>query len=73
VRRPQWLRELSALKGGRFIASPEDAPTLESLDATRTESLGIERSAPFGEPLWALLLLLLACLEWGLRRLWGEA
>lgn len=71
--RPKWLRELSALKGGRFIASPEDAPALESLDATRTESLGIERSAPFGEPLWALLLLLLVCLEWGLRRLWGEA
>ncbi len=71
--RPEWMAALAKNKKGKVIDSPEDAPGLDAFDATRTQSLGIERSAPFGEPLGALLLLSLICLEWGLRRRWGEA
>jgi len=70
--RPDWMRALARVKSAKFVDSPEDAPNLDALDATRTESLGIERSAPFGEPLGVALLLALMCLEWALRRRWGE-
>ncbi len=70
--RPDLMRALARVKSAKFVESPEDAPGLDAFDATRTESLGIERSAPFGEPLGVALLLALMCLEWALRRRWGE-
>lgn len=66
------MAKLAHLKRGKLVTSPERAPDLAAFDATPTESPGIERSAPFGNPLGALLLLLVACLAWMLRRRWGE-
>jgi uncharacterized membrane protein len=70
--RPEVLEELARRSGGRFFDSPEAAPDLAALDASRTTSLGSERHAPFGNPLWALLAFLWMMLEWWLRRRWGE-
>ncbi len=70
--RREVLEKLSLGSGGRAFADPDDAPDLDKLDATRTESLGIERRAPFSEPLWVFVLLSLLCVEWALRRRWGE-
>jgi uncharacterized membrane protein len=67
------LRALAERSGGRFFASVDDAPPLEELDASREKSLGVERHAPFGNPLWAALTFLVIALEWVLRRRWGEA
>jgi uncharacterized membrane protein len=70
--RPEVLEELAKRSGGRFFDSPENAPYLAALDASRTTSLGSERHAPFANPLWALLAFLWLMLEWWLRRRWGE-
>jgi uncharacterized membrane protein len=70
--RPELLKELSQRSGGRYFDSPEAAPDLAALDASRTTSLGSERHAPFANPRWALLAFLWMMLEWWLRRRWGE-
>jgi uncharacterized membrane protein len=73
--RPQkkLLQELARSTGGRFFASPEDAPELAAFDATRSTALGIERHAPFSEPLWATLLFAVVALEWVVRRRLGQS
>ncbi len=73
--RPQaaFMQALATRSEGQFVGSPEDAPRLDELDATRTESLGIERRAPFSQPLAASLLFAVLGLEWALRRRWGVA
>jgi hypothetical protein len=70
--RPELLQALAKSSGGRFFESPESAPDLSALDASRTTSLGSERHAPFANPLWALLAFLWIMFEWWLRRRWGE-
>jgi uncharacterized membrane protein len=69
---PQLLRDIAQRTGGHYFASPDDAPGLEELDTTRSTSLGVERHAPFGHPLWAMLTFAIIALEWVLRRRWGE-
>ena len=67
------LQDLSRSTGGRFVGSVEDAPELSAFDATRSTALGIERHAPFGQPLWASVLFALIALEWVVRRRLGQA
>ena len=69
---PELLKRIAEQTGGRFIERPEDAPALEELDASRSQSLGVERYAPFGHAGWAALTFLLIAIEWVLRRRWGE-
>ncbi|MDB4974943.1 MAG: Threonine dehydrogenase [Myxococcaceae bacterium] len=71
--RPKLLQELAQSTGGRYVASAEDAPELSVFDATRSTALGIERHAPFGQPLWATLLFALVALEWVVRRRFGQS
>jgi uncharacterized membrane protein len=68
----ELLKRLAEQTGGRFIERPEDAPALDEFDASRSQSLGVERYAPFGNALWAALTFLLIAVEWILRRRWGE-
>jgi uncharacterized membrane protein len=68
----ELMKRIAEQTGGRFVERPEDAPALEELDASRSQSLGVERYAPFGHPGWAALTFLLIALEWVLRRRWGE-
>lgn len=70
--RPELLEALAKHTGGRHFDDPESAPDLSELDISRTTSLGTERHAPFGNPLWASLAFALIMLEWWLRRRWGE-
>jgi uncharacterized membrane protein len=70
---PKLLEELSRRTAGRFVARASDAPDLSEFDATRSTALGIERHAPFGEPLWAALLFALIALEWIVRRRLGQS
>jgi uncharacterized membrane protein len=70
--RPKLLEELAKRTGGRFVKRAADAPDLAAFDATRSTALGIERHAPFGEPLWAALLFAVIVLEWVTRRRWGH-
>ncbi len=66
------LERVASSTGGRFIDSPDDAPELSELLVPARVRAGVERHAPFST-LWAGALALLAfCLEWWLRRLWGE-
>jgi hypothetical protein len=67
------LEQLAKQTGGRFVARAEDTPTLDSFDATRSTALGIERHAPFGEPLWATVLFAVIAVEWIARRRWGQS
>jgi hypothetical protein len=69
---PQLLEQLAKRSGGRFFEDPESAPALERLDSSRSTSLGSERHAPFGQPLWVSLAVLFMVFEWWLRRRWGE-
>jgi uncharacterized membrane protein len=69
---PKLLEQLARSTGGRYVARPEDAPSLSAFDATRSTALGIERHAPFGEPLWAALLFSVIALEWIARRRLGQ-
>jgi uncharacterized membrane protein len=69
---PQLLEQLARQSGGRFFEDPESAPDLEHLDSSRSTSLGSERHAPFGQPLWVILAVLFMAFEWWLRRRWGE-
>jgi uncharacterized membrane protein len=68
----ELLKELAERSGGRFFDDPESAPELDRLDSSRTTSLGSERHAPFGQPLWVCLAVLFMMFEWWLRRRWGE-
>jgi hypothetical protein len=70
--RPKLLEELAQRTGGQFFKRVEDAPDLALFDSTRSTALGIERHAPFGEPLWAALLFAVIALEWIVRRRWGQ-
>lgn len=70
--RPSLLRAIAEATGGQFIADPADAPPLDALDATRTQSLGVVRTAPFSSALIVGLLLLLLGTEWIVRRRWGR-
>ena len=54
--------------GGRFIASPEDAPPLDELDATRTRELGVVEVAPLGNVGALALVVVLFGVEWWIRR-----
>jgi uncharacterized membrane protein len=67
------LEQLSQLTGGRAVARAEDTPALDAFDATRSTALGIERHAPFGEPIWAALLFGLIAVEWIVRRRLGQS
>jgi uncharacterized membrane protein len=67
------LEALSRETGGRFVANVDDAPALSAFDASRSTALGIERHAPFGQPLWASLLFGLIALEWVVRRRLGQS
>jgi hypothetical protein len=67
------LEQLAKQTGGRFVANAEDTPALDAFDATRSTALGIERHAPFGEPLWATLLFALIAAEWIVRRRFGQS
>jgi hypothetical protein len=70
--RPDRLRELAEATGGTFYTSPDDAPPLAALDATRARSLGTTTLAPFATH-WAFLIVLaLFGAEWILRRTWGR-
>jgi uncharacterized membrane protein len=69
---PALLKQLAQRSGGRFFDEPESAPDLERLDSSRTTSLGSERHAPFGQPLWVVLAVAFMMFEWWLRRRWGE-
>jgi hypothetical protein len=71
--RPKLLEELAKRTGGRFVKRVTDAPELDAFDATRSTALGIERHAPFGEPLWATFLFAVIALEWIVRRRWGQS
>ncbi|HJL36460.1 MAG TPA: glutamine amidotransferase [Polyangiaceae bacterium LLY-WYZ-15_(1-7)] len=65
---PAYLEALAESAGGVAWGSPEAAPDLGAIDATRTEHLGSVELAPFASP-WALLgALLLFAGEWWLRR-----
>ena len=70
--RATLLEQLAKRTGGRFT-DVDDAPDLDAFDATRSTALGIERHAPFGQPLWAALLFAVLALEWVLRRRWGAS
>lgn len=70
--RAEFLEQLARGTGGRFVSQITRAPDLAEFDTTRAISLGTERHAPFGKPLWAALLFALIALEWVLRRRWGE-
>jgi hypothetical protein len=65
---PQFLEQLARTSGGNHYADPDDVPSLDELDRSRTTSLGMERHAPFGDPLGALAVFALIALEWVLRR-----
>jgi hypothetical protein len=66
------LKRLATATGGRFFESPDEAPALSDLLVPARVRAGLERHAPLST-LWAGLLALLAfCLEWWLRRVWGE-
>ncbi|MGF1468359.1 MAG: glutamine amidotransferase [Sandaracinaceae bacterium] len=70
---PALLARLSEAAGGRFVASPEDAPALSAFDTSRVRSLGTVEKAPFAS-LWAFALLVLGfTAEWVLRRRAGRA
>ncbi len=70
---PKLLEQLALRTGGRFVARAAETPTLDAFDATRTTALGIERHAPFGEPLWASVLFAVIALEWIARRRFGQS
>ena len=65
---PEPLRALADASGGRFIASPEDAPPLDELDATRTRELGVVEVAPLGNVGALALIVVLFGVEWWIRR-----
>lgn len=68
---PELLRSLAAATEGRYFASPDDAPALAELDASRVRSLGTSTDRPF-DSWWAFLALASAFgAEWVLRRRWG--
>lgn len=70
--RADLLEALAVRTNGQHFSTPDRAPDLNDLDSSRTTSLGTERHAPFGNPLWATLAFALVMLEWWLRRRWGE-
>ena len=70
--RPEHLRAVAESTGGAFYGSPEAAPPLAELDATRTRSLGTTTLAPFATPWAFVFVLLLFGTEWLLRRMWGR-
>jgi uncharacterized membrane protein len=68
---PDRLEQLARATGGNFYERPDQVPGPDELDRSRTTSLGMERHAPFGEPLWALAVFALIALEWVVRRRLG--
>jgi uncharacterized membrane protein len=69
--RPDWLRAMAEAHGGSFHGRPEDAPDLDTFDASRTRSLGTLTVAPLATP-WAFVAIIALLLtEWALRRRWG--
>ncbi|MET0286057.1 MAG: glutamine amidotransferase, partial [Polyangiales bacterium] len=70
---PKLLEKLAKQTGGKYVARAEDTPSIDSFDATRSTALGIERHAPFGEPMWASVLFAAIVLEWIARRRFGQS
>ncbi|MEM9067459.1 MAG: glutamine amidotransferase [Myxococcota bacterium] len=66
--REDGLRALAERTGGRFVASPEDAPSLTDFDATRTSRRSVEEFAPLAHPVVIALAALFFSLEWWIRR-----
>ena len=67
----ELLRELAEQTNGEFYANPNEAPDLNTLDATRVRSLGVTTARPFAN-VWAFMVLIgLFGVEWILRRRWG--
>ena len=69
---PDYLRRVAQAAGGRFFASPEELPELDTLEAVRLRRQGAVLRAPFASPFVVLGLGLVFALEWWIRRRWGQ-
>ena len=56
---PDRLARLASEGHGRFFESPDRAPALSDLDATRERSLGLVPFAPFASPIALVVLVVL--------------
>jgi len=65
---PDLLKQLSSITGGKHIASIDSAPALADLDRSRSRIAGLHVTAPFKQPWFAVLAVLLLALEWFARR-----
>ena len=70
--RTETLQSLSAGSGGRHFERLSDVPDLDELVEPTLERVGAASFAPLSG-LWpGLAVIALFCLEWWLRRRWGE-
>jgi uncharacterized membrane protein len=72
-RRGELLRRVAEETGGRYYDLDDALALAEDLSYTESGVTVVERRELWDMPASYLAVLLLACSEWGLRRLWGLA
>jgi hypothetical protein len=64
---------MAQITGGRYFPLAELQEVAKAITAADREHVSVERVPLWHHPAFYALLALLLCLEWTLRRRWGQA
>ncbi len=70
---PALLQSIAQITGGRYFPLAELQDVARAITAADREHVSVERVPLWHHPAFFVLLALLLCLEWTLRRRWGQA
>jgi uncharacterized membrane protein len=70
---PALLQSMAQITGGRYFPLAELQEVAKAITAADREHVSVERVPLWHHPAFYALLALLLCLEWTLRRRWGQA
>ncbi len=70
---PTLLQAIAQESGGRYFPLSDLNTVAKAITAAEHEHLSVERIPLWHHPIFYVLLVFLLCLEWTLRRRWGQA